>query len=179
MAELAQNLPKKKTDRPRWLVLYTRPRYEKKIHSQLVEKVITSYLPLREEVRQWTDRKKVVEEPLFRGYIFVFVKERDRITALELDGALKYVSFGGKLAEVSQQTIENIRIMMTKPRDVRVEETTLRLGQKIHVHSGPFIGMSGHLIEFRGSTRVAILIDAIKQMVSVEVPISYLTLRRA
>ena len=173
MAEHSQDTKATK-DPLRWLVLYTRPRYEKKIYSQLVEKRITAYLPLREEVRQWSDRRKVVEFPLFRSYIFVQVKERDRITALELYGAIKYVSFGGKLSEISDETIENLRIMMQKPRTVRVEETSLRLGQKIHVQSGPLMGMKGHLVEFRGSTRVAIQIEAINQIVSVEVPVSYL-----
>jgi transcription antitermination factor NusG len=175
---------KKKTDtvkedeKPRWRVLYTRPRYEKKIFAQLAEMHVTAYLPLREEIRYWSDRRKIVETPLFLGYVFVKVVERERMAALEIPGAIKYVSFGGKLAEVSEETIEDLRIMMTRPRDVRLEETTLRLGQKVHVQAGPLMGMSGNLVEFRGSTRVAIMIESINRMVSIEVPISYLKIKR-
>ena len=171
-------MERKKNEKPRWLVLYTRPRFEKKIHTQLEELSITAYLPLREEVRQWTDRRKVIESPLFHCYIFVKVVEKERIAALDIPGAVKYVSFGGKLAEISEDTIEDLKIMMTRPRDVRIEETSLRLGQKVHVSAGPLAGMSGYLVQFRGSTRVAIMIEAIDQMVSIEVPVSYLNIRR-
>lgn len=160
----------------RWLVLYTRPRYEKKVHARLEELSITAYLPLREEVHQWSDRRKLVEMPLFSGYVFVHVDERARITALELDGAMKYVSFGGKIAEVSERTIRSLRLMMTRSEDVRVEETALRLGQKVRVLRGPLAGLRGYLVSIRSSTRVAITVEGINRVVSVEVPVGDLAM---
>lgn len=178
MSELAELSPDEQPGgtRRRWLVLYTRPRFEKKIRDQLVERAIECFLPLREEVRQWSDRKKVVESPLFSGYVFVFVHERERITALETDGALRYVSFGGKLAVVSNSTIDSLRIAITRPEDVRLEDTSLRLGQEVLVRHGPMSGLRGHLVEFRGGTRVAIRVEVINQIVSVEVPVADLAL---
>ena len=155
-----------------WRVLYARPRYEKKIHAKLVEYNIASFLPLRDELRQWSDRKKLVSVPLFSGYIFVQVNERERITALEMDGAMKYVGFGGKIAIVPAETIESLKIAVTRPREVRVEDTSLKLGQKVLVRHGPFSGMRGRLVQFRGSTRVAIAVDVINQIVSVEVQLA-------
>lgn len=133
---------------------------------------IESFLPLRDELRQWSDRKKMVSVPLFSGYIFVQVDERERITALEMEGALKYVGFGGKLAVVPDETIESLKIAVVRPRDIRVEDSSLKLGQKVLVRHGPFSGMRGNLVEFRGSTRVAIAVDVIHQIVSVEVPLA-------
>ncbi len=161
----------------RWLVLYTRPRYEKKVHAQLVEWNVQCYLPLRTETKQWSDRKKEIELPLFSGYIFVFVSERERIQALQADGAMKYIMFGGKIAEVSEEVIQSIKLAMTRPENVRLEETTLRLGQKVRVRFGPMKGMVGHLVEFRGNTRVAIHVEAIQQILSVEVPIADLGIK--
>ena len=157
--------------RKRWLVLYSRPRYEKKIDSQLGELGISSYLPLRQEMHQWSDRKKVVEVPLFSSYIFVHVNERERVIALSADGVIKCVSFGKKLAVVSSATIANLKLMMTRPADVRVEQTALNLGQRVRVKYGPMQGLVGHLAEFRGHTRVILLVEAIHQAVSVEVPL--------
>ncbi|MDH7515725.1 MAG: UpxY family transcription antiterminator [Bacteroidota bacterium] len=171
MAELSWN-ETRGAEQKRWLVLYTRPRYEKKIHRRLQDLSVTSFLPLREELRQWSDRRKRVLVPLFSGYLFVFANERERIAALEVEGAMRYVSFGGKLAEVSEETIESLKIAATRPADIRVEETDLRLGQKVTVRHGPLAGMRGYLVEFRGSTRVAIRIEAIEKTVSVEVPLA-------
>ena len=171
LAELAPTRPESRAKR-RWLVLYTRPRYEKKIRDHLAELSVDCFLPMREEVRQWSDRKKTVEVPLFSGYIFVHVNERERIRALETDGALKYVSFGGEIAVVSPHTIESLKIAVTRPDDIRIEDTSLELGQEVFVRHGPLSGMRGHLLEFRGGTRVAIRIEVINQIVSVEVPIA-------
>jgi len=155
----------------RWLVLYTRPRYDKKVQGQLDEAGIVNYFPLREELHEWSDRKKLVELPLFPSYIFVYVDERQRIATLQMDGSLKFVHFGGKIAEVSQRTIDNLRLAMIRPEAIRIEETTLRLGQRVRVKHGPMEGMKGNLFEFRGHTRVAIHVEVVNQIVSVEVPI--------
>ena len=133
---------------------------------------VGSFLPLRKVMRQWADRKKMIEQPLFPGYLFVYVNERERIQALESQGAVKYVEFGGELAVVSETTIESLKIAARKPEDVRAEESALKLGDPIVVSHGPLAGMRGRLMEFRGATRIAIEIEAIRQVVSVEVPLS-------
>jgi len=157
----------------RWLVLYTRPRWERKTARFLHEQHIEVFFPMREEVHVWSDRKKVVAVPLFPGYIFVRIgSERERLKALATDGALKYVHFGGSLAVVRDEIIENVRLAITRPRDVRVEKTPLSLGQEVRVQRGPLRGLTGILVEYRGHTRVAITIEAISQTLSIEVPVS-------
>lgn len=158
--------------RLRWLVLYTRPRYEKKVARQLAERGIEHFLPLREEMRQWSDRKKLVEAPLFPGYIFVHVDERQRIQALETDGAMKYVHFNGRVAEVRPSVIDNLRLLLTRPEGVRIEETGLRIGQRVTVKHGPLAGLEGTLITHRGPLRVGVLVEAIEKIVSIEVPVA-------
>jgi transcriptional antiterminator RfaH len=172
LAEPSLTVREERARTRRWLVLYARGRFEKKVHARLEEAGITSFLPLRDELRQWTDRKKLVSVPLFSGYIFVRVNERERVKALESEGALKYVGFGGKLAVIPPHIIESLKIAVTRPREIRVEQTRLKLGQPVRVQHGPLAGMRGRLVEFRGNTRIAITIEAINQVVSVEVALA-------
>ncbi len=159
---------------PRWLVLYCRPRFEFKVEAALIASGIESYLPVRTEMRQWSDRKKRVTAPVFPGYLFVHITERERVAVLEKPGAMKYVSFGGQPAVLNDETIRNIRIATEQPQTFTVERERLALGQPVEVIQGPFAGMTGRLYEMRGSSRVAVQIEAIAQTLLVEVPLSLL-----
>lgn len=156
----------------RWLVLYTRPRYEKKVARQLAERGIEHFLPLREEMRQWSDRKKLVEAPLFPGYIFVHVDERQRMQALETDGAMKFVHFNGRVAEVRPATIDALRLVVDSRAPVSVEEAGLALGADVHIRTGPLAGVHGRLVAHRGNYRVGVLVEVLNQLVTVEVPVA-------
>lgn len=158
--------------RLRWLVLYTRPRYEKKVARQLAERGIEHFLPLREEMRQWSDRKKLVEAPLFPGYIFVRVDERQRIQTLETDGAMKYIHFNGRVAEVRPATIDALRLVVDARAPVSVEEAGIALGADVHIRTGPLAGLRGRIIAHRGIYRVGMLVEVLNQLVTVEVPVA-------
>jgi transcriptional antiterminator RfaH len=163
----------------RWLVLYVRPRFEKKVHVRLQEKGVTSFLPERRELRIWSDRKKFIMAPLFPGYLFVHVDEKHRVAALETDGALTYVRFGGKVAVVRNDVIRSLQIAVESREQLELEKPQLKLGQKIRIRSGPLAGLTGHLTGFRGNTRVAIRVDAIDQIVSLQVALSELEIIEA
>jgi len=77
-----------------WYALYTRPRHEKKVYDQLVEKGVTSFLPLIEQVRQWKDRKKRIMMPLFSSYVFVRIHLKDRYTDIKIRKLSKRRRFG-------------------------------------------------------------------------------------
>jgi hypothetical protein len=83
-----------------WYALYAKPRAEKKLRDRLEEKGVITYLPLQKQLRQWSDRKKWVEEPIFRGYIFVKASEKDFQSILSTPGTVNFVRFGGKPATV-------------------------------------------------------------------------------
>jgi transcription termination/antitermination protein NusG len=156
----------------KWRILYVRPRFEKKIHQQLLDLDIESFLPLREEVRQWSDRKKKVIVPLFNGYIFVRVDERQRIKALDIYGVLKYIHFSGVIVEVRPEIIESIRIAVSGPRKLDVLPERLPEGTPVKVIHGPLTGLRGELSQYRGSSKVAIFVDGIRQSVVVEVDLA-------
>ena len=124
-----------------WYALYTRPRHEKKVHDQLVEKGIVSFLPLIKTVRQWKDRKKKVEMPLFTSYVFVKIDLKFRYDALQTHGVVRMVSFSGKPASIPDWQIEQLRQVIEHPDTLELEQY-LREGDWVQVTSGPFAGVS-------------------------------------
>ncbi|MCB2203181.1 UpxY family transcription antiterminator [bacterium] len=153
----------------KWRVLYVRPRWEKKVEMQLSEKDIENFLPLREEIRIWSDRKKKVIVPLFPGYIFVHVNERERMAAFDVAGALKYVHFSGELAEVRPEIIESVRLAVSSADELTVTSERLAAGTAVRVKHGPLMGMRGSMVEYRGEKRVAVSIESIQQTLIAEV----------
>ena len=151
-----------------WYALYTRPRFEKKVEVQLDEKEIETYLPLQTVIRQWSDRKKKIKEPLFRGYVFVHVSPRDRISSLRVDGVVRMVRFGGKPSVIPDDQIDSIRRLMEGGASVGPCDY-LQYGDAVEVTQGTFAGIKGKLIEKRNKRRFVITIDAIRQSLSVEI----------
>jgi transcription antitermination factor NusG len=152
-----------------WYVLYLRSRYEKRVHGELMKRGIESFLPTVMEMRQWSDRKKKVEMPLFPGYDFVRINLKERLRVLEVDGVVKFVSIGNSRPDpVPNDQIESLKLVIATPKTLR-KENPLQGGELVRVKSGPFAGAQGIVVRAKNSTRVAISIDSIHQAVSVEV----------
>ena len=148
-----------------WYALYTRPRHEKKVYEALVEKGIEAFLPLIKTLRQWKDRRKWVEMPLFNSYVFINIDYRDRFPALQTKGVVRIVAFGGVPATIPDWQIQQLKRIIEYPETLQ-PETYLKEGDFVEVIDGPFRGIRGYLREIRGETRVAILIDGIYQSAS-------------
>ncbi len=163
------------TTAPHWYALYTRARFEKAVAKQLTQKGVDTYLPLQKTLRQWHDRKKWVEEPLFRSYVFVRMVYRDRMLALETDGIVRLVSFHGKPAIVRDVHIENLRRLLSTPEPLNVEVVgQFALGDFVNVNYGPLHGMVGELVEIRNETRFLLRFEEIQLAIAVEIPIHWL-----
>lgn len=151
-----------------WYALYTKPRHEKKVEQQLIEKGMTAFLPMTKSLRQWKDRRKWVELPLFTGYVFINILLKNKIEALQTHGVVKMISFGGVPAEIPDWQIEQLKRVISHPETLKLEQY-LKEGDTVEVIAGPLKGVKGYLREIRGETRVAILIDGIYQSASFEV----------
>jgi len=145
-----------------WYALYTKSRHEKKVDKQLLDKGIESYLPLRKVLRQWSDRRKWVEEPLFRCYVFIRVTGRDRLEALQTYGSVRVVSFNGKPAMVRDEEIENIRLILREVENVEPCPAVV-VGDVVEVTRGPLRGQRGRLEQVRDGHRLVVTIDSIHQ----------------
>ncbi len=153
---------------PRWYALYLRSRYEKLAHAELLEKGKESFLPLIEEVRVWSDRKKRIQMPLFRGYLFVRTDLRDRISILQTDGVLHFVGIRSVPSPIPDEQISWIRIVIAYPQRVK-REPALAAGDRVRVIAGPFAGIEGVVTMVKGSARLVINLEAIAQAISVDV----------
>jgi transcription antitermination factor NusG len=158
----------------KWYAIYTKPRWEKKIAVQLDEKGIENYLPLTRTLKIWSDRKKWVQEPLFKSYIFVHVNEHEFIPALQTSGAVKYVSFEQKAIAIPSLQIEAVRKFVESGEDILTDIPELKYGDRVFVIRGSLKGLEGTLVEFQQKHRVRILIEGIQQSIHLNLPLSYL-----
>ncbi|MCF8229267.1 MAG: UpxY family transcription antiterminator [Bacteroidales bacterium] len=158
-----------------WYAVYTKSRAEKMVDKLLNEKGIDRYLPLQRVLRQWSDRKKWVEEPLIRSYIFVNIaNDREYLNVLQTDGVVKFVTFAGKAAKIPEKQIDNIKLLLASEEDLEVTPEKFEPGMDIEVHAGPLKGLEGSLIELKGKNRVKVELEAIGQSILVEIPAVYL-----
>ncbi|MGV8095633.1 MAG: UpxY family transcription antiterminator [Mangrovibacterium sp.] len=141
----------------RWFAVYTRSRFEKKLASLLTEKGVNCYLPLKTERRQWSDRVKMIEEPLLKSYLFVKVSNREYFNVLNTPGAVCYVSFRGEAAPIPEKQIDDLKTFMSIYNEkVDAVRENLSKGEQVIVVSGPLKGIIGELVEFRGKNRIAL-----------------------
>ncbi len=156
-----------------WYAIYTRPRAEKKVYERLIEQNQEVFLPLINRVRQWKDRKKKVEMPLFPSYLFIHFDYKYRFDILPTDGIVKIVNFKGQPAVIPDWQIDALKKMLSHPETLRLENY-IRPGELVEVIEGPFKGLKGTVKQLKGETRLVITIDGIMQSVSVEMDSDFL-----
>lgn len=127
----------------KWYAVYTRPRWEKKVHKLLEEKGIDIYCPLNKVHRKWSDRIKVVDEPLFKSYVFVKVSEDEKTQVRMTDGVVNFIYWLGKPAIIKEKEIETIKKFLNDHHDVEVRPIDVEEGNKVMVKSGILMGKEG------------------------------------
>lgn len=147
-------------DKKNWYTLYTKFRHEKKVESQLQDMGIISYLPLRKVLKQWSDRRKWVEEPLFGCYIFIYADKRDRFYAVRPYGAVKLISFNDEPAIVQEGEIQKIKDILAEFPAAN-SYSVMTIGSQVEICRGQLAGMKGILEEVRNERRLVINIDSI------------------
>ena len=158
----------------RWFAIYTKPRWEKKVAEKLEEKRIEHYLPLVKTLKLWSDRKKWVQEPLFKSYIFVHVDKPEYFSAIQTPGAVKYITFEGKAVSIPPVQIEAIRTFIESGDELFTEPPVMKVGDRVKVMRGSLKGLEGTLVEFHHKHRVRIMIEGIRQSLHIKVPLSFL-----
>jgi transcription antitermination factor NusG len=136
----------------KWYAVYTKPRWEKKVAENLTSHKITNYCPLNRVVRQWSDRKKIVYEPLFTSYVFVFIEEKQLLSLKKVNGILSLVSWLGKPAEIKDEEIEVIRQFLNEHKNVFLEKATVQLHDTVKVTKGTFTHQQGTIIAVKNNS---------------------------
>ena len=134
---------------PKWLAIYTKPRWEKKVNQLLQEKGVESYCPLNKVRRKWSDRIKTVEEPLFKSYVFVKVNEIDRTVVRMTNGVINFVYWDGKPAVIKEKEINAIKRFLDEYENIEVKPMDLKINQRVVVTGGPLMDQEGKVISLR------------------------------
>ena len=160
---------KEKEQETKWYAVYTRPRFEKQVQKSLYDQGIEVYLPLIKTMRQWSDRKKMVEVPLFSSYVFVHIDRSSYDQVLQTHGAVKYITFEGKAATIPSEQIDNLKIIVDSNENVDTTWEARRKGDSVIVTAGSLKGLKGELITEGRRKKVLVRIQGIDQNLTVEV----------
>jgi transcription antitermination factor NusG len=143
-----------------WYAVYTKPRWEKKVNALFAEKGIESYCPLNKVHKQWSDRVKLVEEPLFTSYVFVHVPEAALAGVRLVNGVLNFVYWLGKPAVIRNTDIDRIRRFMKEYEQVSVEPMALKADDTVVIHSGILMDRTARVVRAYGNT-VEVVIESL------------------
>ncbi len=157
-----------------WYVVYTRPRWEKKIASILDSRGIENYCPLNRIQKQWSDRKKIVLEPLFKGYIFIKISESQKWDIKQIAGIINYVYWLGKPAKVKEEEIITIKKFLSEFENVEVTEQSIKISSKVIISQGILMNYNGVVVEVLGN-KARVQIDSMGIRLSAILDKKYLT----
>jgi transcription antitermination factor NusG len=164
----------RKTTEPQWYAIYTNPRAEKQVHKRLLESGIESFLPLQKTLRQWSDRKKLIEKPLISSYVFVRIGSRSFPVVFKTPGVVKFITFGGKPVSIPQRQIDNLKLLINSDAEIEVTTESFERGDSVEVVSGSMEGLTGELISIGSQKRVIVRIDRLDQNIVLKIPLSFL-----
>jgi len=140
------------------MVVYTRSKWEKKVDHLLQEKGIESFCPVIKKERQWADRKKIVEFPLFNSYLFVKVNNKEELAVRETLGVVNFIYHSGKPATVREEVIQKIQEYLNVYPDLEtVSISHLRIGDKVKIKEGLFSDHLGEVVKIEGKNVLMII----------------------
>ena len=116
-----------------WHVVYTKPRAEKKVEQRLNNLGINAYCPVKQEIKQWSDRKKKILVPVLPSMVLVNIDEKERNNVFDIPGVVRYMFWLGKHAIVKQEEVDSLKTLLTQNNIVSQDTIALKVGEKIDV----------------------------------------------
>lgn len=158
----------------RWYIVYVKSRAEKKIADRMARFGLEYFLPTIKVMRQWSDRRKLVEVPLFNGYMFVRVTPEEFTTVRMVEGVVNFVKMEGKYAILRDEQLEAIRTFVATGLPVAAAPADFAPGTKVKVTFGPLKDFEGELVEVKNEKQFVVRLEAIHQVLLVNLPAAYL-----
>jgi transcription antitermination factor NusG len=154
----------------RWFALQTRARHEKKVASQLREKGIESFLPLSKEMHQWSDRQRLVQQPLFAGYVFVHIADAVplRSAVLSTPGVCWFVGHRGMGQAIPDKQIQDIQTLLSSAVPFTAFPF-VRVGQRVRIRGGCLDGVEGVLISKDAERTVVVSVELVRRSLAVRI----------
>ncbi len=147
------------TSTPKWYPVYTQPRAEKKAYQALTNKGIETYLPLHRQLKQWSDRKKWIEEPFIKSYLFVRITEYEQTEVLMTKGIARFIYFSNQVTSMPDRQVEELKLVMASPYELEITEKNLQPGEKIVIKAGPLKGLTGEIISYRSQKQLILRLE--------------------
>jgi len=153
-----------------WYAIQTRCRFEKKAATQLQDKGIETFLPLVKQIHHWSDRRQIVEVPLFPGYGFVRLTDSPacRLRILQTVGVSGFVMFNGFPVPVPEQQLEDVRLLLAHEIACKAYPF-LKAGQRVRIRGGYLDGLEGVLVSENKDHSLVVSIDAIQRSLAVRI----------
>ena len=135
------------TNEPQWVALYTRPRAEKQVEKNLLREGYVVYLPMVRELHTWSDRKKWVDVPLIKSYIFARITAKEEMRIRAVAGVAFLVKFKNNVLTIPECEIQMMKDFVDSKMQIHVRNVEqLRRGVRVRIHSGSLAGMEGRLV---------------------------------
>jgi len=152
-----------------WFAVQTRPRHEKKVSVELLEKGLLSFLPIQRQQRQWSDRQKWIELPLFSNYVFVRMGEdaEHRTRVLRTMGVVRFAGASGHGTPIPEVQIEDLRAIV-KRRIPMAPHAFVNVGEKVRIRGGALNGIEGVLMAIKDNRRLVVSVDLIQKSVALQ-----------
>jgi len=153
---------------PKWYAIHTRSRHEQKVKAQFEKKNIVHFLPLYQRLSYWKDRKKLMNFPLFPGYIFGYFPLKDRTEILTTVGVVRIIGFQRGPIPVPEEQISALQQVVTS--GLKYDPIPyFKKGQRVRIKRGPLAGVEGILLEKKKKFRFVISVDLICQSAALEI----------
>lgn len=157
----------------RWYPVYTRSRAEKKAYDELSRKGIQAYLPLKKTVKQWSDRKKIVDEALIKSYLFVYISTKEYAEVLMTNGIARFIYFSGLIASIPEQQINDLRLLLATDADLEVFEHAIKPGERVLIKAGPFKGILAELVSIKNKQRIILRLQNMGYAIEINTSLAF------
>ncbi|MDN3586215.1 UpxY family transcription antiterminator [Pedobacter aquatilis] len=157
----------------RWYPVYTHSRAEKKAHEELNRKGILSYLPLKKTVKQWSDRKKIVEEPLIKSYLFAYISAKEYAEVLMTNGVARFIYFSSQIASIPDQQINDLKLLLATDADLELIDFDIKPGQRVLIKAGPFKGIIAELVSLQNKQRIILRLQNMGYSININTSIAF------
>jgi transcription antitermination factor NusG len=156
-----------------WYAIRTHSRAEKKVYERLNNLGYETFLPLVTSIKQWSDRKKKVTEPLIKSFVFLKTSNNKFSEILALSGVVNVLKYLGKPAIVRENEIDNLKILVNNSDNIKiVDPISLLEGETVEVVRGPFKGLFATYINKAGKYRIIVEVEALQSFIEVNLPLN-------
>lgn len=145
----------------RWFALYVQPRKEKVVEQELLKRGYEVYLPIKQELRQWKDRKRIIEVPLIPSYVFMNIEEKEVWDIVRINGCVKFIWFNGKPCPIPDNQIDSIKLLLEKKVEIKQTSINPSSGDLVRIIEGDFTGLVGVFLHKKEKNNFAVRISSL------------------